>query len=157
VYGFRGSPLGRCLLSPLIDPVVGIGFFSLGIFVALAVGHVSVGAGWIVFACWFVIFETRAYRAHVDADGSGMTITNVLRRYRIPWEEVESIRVRPSTRNGSEKIEISCRNLSRFGRLAELDQVTAYASVGMSLEEKHTAVSSLIAVASQHGFSVREG
>jgi Bacterial PH domain len=157
VYAFRGSPLLRCLLSPLIDPIVGIGYFALGIFVALAVAHLSVGAGWIVFACWFVIFETRCYRARVEADGSGITLTNVLRTYRIPWGEVEAIRVRPGSRSGSEKIAIASRNPSWPDRAAGLDPITAYASVGMSLQKKQAAVSSLIAVASQHGFSVREG
>jgi hypothetical protein len=158
VYRFRGLPLQRCLLGPLVDPPVAIGLFAPGLVLALLISH-SLGVfGFLVtFGCWLVFFEARAYRAEVCAEASGVSIANIFRTYRIPWSEVDAVSVRQSDRFAVEKIVISRRRHTWFDGLIGLEPVAAYESVGIPREAKDAATEEIIAIAKQYGHDTVNG
>lgn len=78
----------RSTLRFLIAPFGGMFLIATVLLVILMAAS---GWFWLIALLYFVWIEWRASRLGLSADESGITVVNLLRRYKVAWEEVRGI------------------------------------------------------------------
>lgn len=82
MYEVRGSGVRRFLIAP---------FAGMFLFATVLLVILLAASGWLITPSYLVWLEWRASRLRLHADGSGVTVANLVRRYKIRWEAVRAI------------------------------------------------------------------
>jgi hypothetical protein len=139
-YEVRGRRLLRCLLAPLSD------VFTFGF--CLAAGFFLLAGGWITAAAasFLAILVLRSCFLGLRADSDGLVVTNRFVRHHIPWHDVRGI----WSPGRSSYVLFPTVRIER--RHSVWFSISAYATLGMSREQRHAVTVDLAELGQQNGY-----